>query len=122
MLRRIILISLSVIIITVSGFSQKSKSKQTFTLGTTEFLLNGSTFQIISGELHPSRIIADYWRHRILMAKAMGCDTISVSIMWNYHELEEGVFDFETGNRNLAQFFNIVQEEDLWLIVRQDHM
>ena len=52
------------------------------------------------------------------MAKAMGCNTISVYIMWNYHEQEEGVFDFETGNRNLAQFFNIVQEEGLWLIVR----
>ena len=118
MLRRILLISLSVILITVSGFSQKSKTKQTFTLGTTEFLLDGNPFQIISGELHPSRIPADYWRHRIQMAKAMGCNTISVYIMWNYHEQEEGVFDFETGNRNLAQFFSIVQEEGLWLIVR----
>ena len=118
MLRRVLLISLSVIFITVSGFSQKAKTRQTFTLGTTEFLLDGNPFQIISGELHPSRIPADYWRHRIQMAKAMGCNTISVYIMWNYHEQEEGVFDFETGNRNLAQFFNIVQEEGLWLIVR----
>lgn len=118
MLRRILLIGLSVILITVSGFSQKSKTKQTFALGTNEFLLDGNPFQIISGELHPSRIPADYWRHRIQMAKAMGCNTISVYIMWNYHEQQEGIFDFETGNRNLAQFFNIVQEEDLWLIVR----
>ena len=118
MLRRILLISLSVILITVSGFSQKAKAKQTFALGTTEFMLDGNPFQIISGELHPSRIPADYWRHRIQMAKAMGCNTISVYIMWNYHEQEEGVFDFETGNRNLAQFFNLVQEEGLWLIVR----
>ena len=118
MLRRILLISLAVIFITVSGFSQKAKAKQTFTLGTSEFLLDGSPFQIISGELHPSRIPAEYWRHRIQMAKAMGCNTISVYIMWNYHEQEEGVFDFETGNRNLTQFFNIVQEEGLWLIVR----
>lgn len=118
MLRRILLINLAVIFITVSGFSQKTKAKQTFTLGTSEFLLDGSPFQIISGELHPSRIPAEYWRHRIQMAKAMGCNTISVYIMWNYHEQEEGVFDFETGNRNLAQFFNIVQEEGLWLIVR----
>jgi beta-galactosidase len=52
------------------------------------------------------------------MAKAMGCNTISVYIMWNYHELQEGVFDFETGNRNLGEFLKIVQEEDLWLIIR----
>ncbi len=118
MLRRILLISLSVIFITVSGFSQKAKSKQTFSLGTTEFLLDGNPLQIISGELHPSRIPAEYWRHRIQMAKAMGCNTISVYIMWNYHEQQEGVFDFETGNKNLAQFFSIVEEEGLLLIVR----
>jgi beta-galactosidase GanA len=39
-------------------------------------------------------------------------------IFWNYHEKEEGIFDFETGNRNLAQFFRIVQEEEMWLLVR----
>ncbi|MBK7134008.1 MAG: beta-galactosidase [Bacteroidales bacterium] len=52
------------------------------------------------------------------MAKAMGCNTISVYIFWNYHESEEGVYDFETGNHNLKEFFRIVQEEDMWLIVR----
>jgi beta-galactosidase len=52
------------------------------------------------------------------MAKAMGCNTISVYIMWNYHELQEGVYDFESENRNLAEFFKIVAEEELWLIVR----
>lgn len=36
------------------------------------------------------------------MAKAMGCNTIAAYIMWNYHELSPGVFDFKTGNRNMA--------------------
>ena len=118
MIRRIVLISLSVILLTVTGFSQKARSKHSFALGTTEFLLDDSPFQIISGEMHPSRIPADYWQHRIRMAKAMGCNTISVYIMWNYHEQEEGVFDFETGNRILSRFFKLVEEEGLWLIVR----
>jgi beta-galactosidase len=108
----------TVIFLTASGFSQKLRTRHTFTLGTTEFMLDGNPFQIISGEMHPSRIPSDYWRHRIQMAKAMGCNTISVYIMWNYHELQEGVFDFESRNRNLSEFFNIIQEEDLWLIIR----
>lgn len=116
--RRIILTLLTVIFLAASGFSQKQRTSHTFTLGTSEFILDGSPFQIISGEMHPSRIPSEYWRHRIQMAKAMGCNTISVYIMWNYHELQEGVFDFETGNRNLSEFFKIVQEEDLWLIIR----
>jgi beta-galactosidase GanA len=101
-----------------SAIAEAQKGKHTFTLGTTEFLLDGLPMQIISGEMHPARIPAEYWRHRIQMAKAMGCNTISAYIFWNYHESEEGVYDFTTGNHNLAEFFRIVQEEELWLIVR----
>src|SRR3972149_189317 len=92
--------------------------RHTFALSPPDFRLDGKPFQIRAGEVHPARIPAEYWRHRIQMAKAMGCNTISAYIFWNYHEAEEGVYDFETGNHNLAEFFRIVQEEDLWLIVR----
>lgn len=118
MSKKLILTFLTVILFTMAGFSQKQRPKHTFTLGTTEFLLDGNPFQIISGEMHPSRIPANYWQNRIQMAKAMGCNTIGVYIMWNYHELQEGVFDFESENRNLSAFFKIVQDEGLWLIVR----
>jgi len=98
--------------------AQAQKAKHTFTLGTSEFLLDGQPFQIISGEMHPARIPAEYWLHRIKMAKAMGCNTISAYIFWNYHESEEGVFDFTTGNHNIAEFIKIVREEEMWLILR----
>jgi len=100
----------------VTGFSQKGK--HTFEFSETEFLLDKKPFQIISGEMHPARIPVEYWRHRIQMAKAMGCNTISAYIFWNFHESQEGVYDFETENHNLAQFFQIVQEEEMFLIVR----
>lgn len=89
-----------------------------FKLDKSEFLLDGKPFQIISGEMHPARIPAEYWRHRIQMAKAMGCNTIAAYVFWNYHEVEPGVFDFQTGNRNIAQFIKIVQEEGMWLMLR----
>jgi beta-galactosidase len=94
------------------------KVKHTFKLSPAEFLLDDQPFQIISGELHPSRIPENYWRHRIQMAKAMGCNTISAYIFWNYHEAEEGVFDFTTGNKNLSEFIKAVQDEEMWLILR----
>ena len=118
MYKQLILTILTVVVFTTSGSSQKQRSKHTFVLGTSEFLLDGNPFQIISGEMHPARIPSQYWRHRIQMAKAMGCNTISAYIFWNYHESEEGVFDFKSDNHNLGEFFRIVQEEDLWLIVR----
>jgi beta-galactosidase len=106
-----------ILFLTVSTI-QGQKEKHTFSLGTSEFLLDGQPFQIIGGEIHPARIPAEYWRHRIKMAKAMGCNTISAYIFWNYHESEEGVYDFTTGNHNLREFFKIVQEEGMWLILR----
>jgi beta-galactosidase len=97
---------------------QAQKPNHTFKLGTSEFLLDGQPFQMISGELHPARIPEEYWRHSIKMAKAMGCNTISAYVFWNFHESEEGVYDFTTNNHNLAEFFKVVQEEGMWLILR----
>jgi beta-galactosidase len=113
------LLSLTIIVfLTITATAQKQKAKHTFSLSPSEFILDGGPFQIISGEMHPARIPAEYWRHRIKMAKAMGCNTISVYIFWNYHESEEGIFDFTTENHNLGEFIKTVQDEDMWLIVR----
>jgi beta-galactosidase len=92
----------------IAAPAQKS---HTFALSAADFLLDGAPYQIISCELHPSRIPAEYWSHRIRMARAMGCNTISVYLFWNYHEPVEGKFDFTTGNRHVAQFTKLVQAE-----------
>jgi beta-galactosidase len=92
--------------------------KHTFALGGDEFLLDGKPFQIISGEMHPGRIPAEYWKHRIQMAKAMGCNTISAYLFWNHHEATEGIYDFHTGNRNISRFIATAAEEGMWVIIR----
>jgi len=92
--------------------------KNTFVLGNDNFLLNGKPFQIISGELHYSRIPRPYWRHRLQMAKAMGFNTIATYVMWNFHEKQKGVFDFESEERNLNAFINLAKEEGLYVILR----
>ncbi|MDM8003991.1 MAG: beta-galactosidase [Bacteroidota bacterium] len=92
--------------------------RHTFTLGKDEFLLDGKPFQIISGEIHPGRVPAEYWRHRIQMAKAMGCNTISAYLFWNHHESTEGIYDFRTGNRDISRFIDIAAEEGMWVIIR----
>ena len=113
------ILRLLIVFLIITTFSVNAqKPKHTFKLGTSEFLLDGQPFQIISGEIHPARIPAEYWRQRIKMAKAMGCNTISAYIFWNYHESEEGVYDFSTWNHNIREFIKIVQEEEMWLILR----
>ena len=98
--------------------AQADKKPHVFSLGRSEFLLDGKPYQIISGEMHPARIPKEYWRHRIQMAKAMGCNTIAAYVFWNYHELTEGNFDFKTGNRDIAEFVRICREENMWVLFR----
>ncbi len=94
------------------------KGSHHFKMDSTQFYLDGKPFQIISGEMHYSRIPKEYWRHRIRMAKAMGCNTIATYVFWNYHETEKGKFDFKSENRELTRFIEIVKEEGMWLLFR----
>lgn len=89
-----------------------------FTLGKTDFLLDGRPFQIISGEMHPARIPREYWLQRIRMAKAMGCNTIAVYVFWNYLETAPGIWDLTTGNRDIAAFIRLCKTEGLWVLLR----
>ncbi len=111
-----LLLSLSVCI--TKSNAQTPASRHSFTLSANDFLMDGKPFQIISGEMHPFRIPKEYWRQRIQMAKAMGCNTIAAYIFWNTHEIKPGVFDFKTENRNIAEFFRICQEEGMWALLR----
>jgi hypothetical protein len=83
-----------------------------------EFFLDGKPFQMIGGEMHPARILVEYWRHRIRMAKAMGLNTIAIYVFWNFHERAEGKFDFTSGSRNIAEFLRLAREEGVWINLR----
>jgi beta-galactosidase len=115
-MRRLALIMLVVLIAPVAALSRPAR--HTFALGEHDFLLDGRPFRIISGEMHPARIPREYWRHRVRMAKALGCNTMAVYVFWNYHEQVPGRFDFTTENRDVAQFMRIVQEEGMFVLLR----
>lgn len=88
-----------------------------FEIGDADFLLDGQRLQIRCGEIHFARVPREYWRHRLQMAKAMGLNTICAYLFWNYHEWEEGKYDW-SGQRDAAEFCRIAQEEGLWVILR----
>jgi beta-galactosidase len=100
-----------------ANLSIAQTAKHTFALGDTTFLLDSKPFQIISGEMHCTRIPRAYWRDRMKMAKAMGLNTIGTYVFWNAGEPEENQFDF-TGNNDIAEFIRIAKEEGLWVILR----
>ena len=115
-MRKVIIMSAMALLCCI-GMVQ-GQARHSFALGKSDFLLDGKPYQIISGEMHPARIPREYWKHRIQMAKAMGCNTIAAYVFWNYHEQEAGQFDFTTENRNIAEFIKLVQAEGMWVLLR----
>ena len=56
-----------------------------FTIGETDFLLDGEPFRILSGALHYFRVHPDHWADRIEKARLMGLNTIETYVPWNAH-------------------------------------
>jgi len=98
----------------MGGYGQKRHS---LSLGDSVFLLDGRPFQMISGEMHYSRIPREAWRQRMRMARAMGLNTIGTYVFWNVQEPEKGKFDF-SGNNDIAAFVRAAREEGLWVVLR----
>ncbi|SPE59552.1 conserved exported hypothetical protein [Verrucomicrobia bacterium] len=92
-------------------------AQSTFTIGPSDFLLDGKPFQIKAGEMHPARIPHEYWADRLKLMHAMGLNTVSIYVFWNQHEPREGEFNFK-GDADIAQFVRLAQQEGLWVIVR----
>jgi len=88
-----------------------------FEIGKQSFLYDGAPLVIRSGEMHFSRMPREYWRHRLEMVRALGCNTVCAYLFWNQHEPQEGQFDF-TGANDVAAYVRIAQEVGLHVILR----
>lgn len=97
--------------------SSCADSGRTFEVREGGFLLDGKPVQLICGEMHYPRIPKEYWRDRMKRARAMGLNTVSAYVFWNFHERQPGVFDFE-GQADLAEFVKIAGEEGLFVLLR----
>jgi beta-galactosidase len=92
-------------------------AQESFAVGKGQFFLNGKPFRIISGEMHYPRIPKEYWKDRLLKARAMGLNTICTYIFWNAHEARRGSFDF-SGDLDVASFIKTAQALGLHVIIR----
>ncbi|MBE0570812.1 MAG: beta-galactosidase [Ignavibacteriaceae bacterium] len=85
------------------------------------FIKNGKPFFLISGEIHYFRLDPKLWEKHLRLLKQSGANTTSTYIPWDWHEYEEGKFDF-TGEthpaRNLIKYINLCKKNGLQLIVK----
>ncbi|KFV19171.1 Beta-galactosidase, partial [Tauraco erythrolophus] len=81
------------------------------------FVKDGRPFRYISGSIHYSRVPQYYWRDRLLKMKMAGLDAIQTYVPWNYHEPQQGVYDF-SGDKDLEYFLQLANDTGLLVILR----
>ncbi len=82
------------------------------------FIINGKRTFITSGSVHFARVPKEDWRDILLKLKRSGFNTVETYVFWNYHEMQEGKFDFTTENRDLGAFLDLAKELGLYAFVR----
>lgn len=85
------------------------------------FVKNNKPHFFISGEIHYFRIKPKLWKKHLRLLKETGADAVSTYIPWDWHEIEEGVFDFEGKThpaRNLIRFIELAKKLNLEMIVK----
>ena len=111
------LLFLLLLLLPLGFIKAQSSTPGTFEAGKNAFLLNGKPYTVRAAELHYARIPRPYWDHRIKLAKAMGMNTVCIYLFWNYHEQQQGVYDF-TGQKDVAEFVRLIQKNGMNCIVR----
>ena len=81
------------------------------------FLINGKREFIASGTLHYPRVPRALWRDRLLKIKRAGFNCVETYAFWNYHESQEGKWDF-SGEKDFGAFLALIHELGMHSIVR----
>ncbi|MDQ4143484.1 MAG: beta-galactosidase [Actinomycetota bacterium] len=75
----------------------------------------------VSGEFHFWRHPQVFWEQILDTIKDLGFPAVATFLCWDFHEVEEGIFDF-TGRtapeRDIGTFLQMCQERDLEVFVR----
>ncbi|CAN6327462.1 unnamed protein product [Urochloa humidicola] len=81
------------------------------------FVKDGAPFQIVGGDVHYFRIVPEYWKDRLLRAKALGLNTIQTYVPWNLHEPEPQKWEF-TGFADIESYLRLAHELDMFVMLR----
>ncbi|TVU20442.1 hypothetical protein EJB05_36650 [Eragrostis curvula] len=81
------------------------------------FLKDGTPFQIVGGDVHYFRIVPEYWKDRLLRAKALGLNAIQTYVPWNLHEPEPQKWEF-TGFADIESYLRLAQELEMLVMLR----
>eukprot|EP01116_Phalansterium_solitarium_P004340 TRINITY_DN1532_c0_g1_i1.p1 TRINITY_DN1532_c0_g1~~TRINITY_DN1532_c0_g1_i1.p1 ORF type:complete len:820 (-),score=80.06 TRINITY_DN1532_c0_g1_i1:93-2552(-) len=88
-----------------------------FTIENDRFVQDNKEVLLLSGSIHYSRVVPQYWKDRLLRLKALGANAVQTYVPWNFHEPVQGQFDF-SGPADLVQFLQTAQDVGLLVLLR----
>ncbi|MDN5289458.1 MAG: hypothetical protein JWR38_5732 [Mucilaginibacter sp.] len=98
-------------------FPAQASAKPFIDFDSKGFLINGKRTFLASGGIDYARVPHQLWRDRLLRLKRAGFNCVEVYSFWNFHEPQEGKFDF-TGDHDLNAFLSIVKSLNMYVIAR----
>jgi len=85
------------------------------------YVLDGVKTPIYSGTLHFWRTQPRKWNDRLDDMKDAHCNTLDTYVAWNWHEPQQGKFDFNgttDSRRNLGGFLELAEKKGFHVIIR----
>ncbi len=79
--------------------------------------IEGKPTIVLCSSVFYFRIPCGEWRDRLEKVKAAGYNCIDIYFPWNFHEMEEGRWDFE-GQKDVEAYLKLAAELGLWVIAR----
>ncbi|BDI28473.1 beta-galactosidase [Capsulimonas corticalis] len=98
-------------------FPSATKAKQAIDFDGRGFLINGKRTFIASAGMEYARVPRALWRDRLLRFKRAGMNCVEVYNFWDFHEPQEGKFNF-SGDADLDAFFKLVHSLGMYAIAR----
>lgn len=82
------------------------------------FTIRGKRTILLIGTFQPSRVDPSDWDRRLGLFEDSGYNTIDCLVPWNFHEPEEGRFDFSSPTHDLPRFLRLCQKHHLFVFLR----
>jgi hypothetical protein len=129
--RRLIAVASAIVLGGIPAFAQKVSSGPppiqpagvdiVSSGGEPELRVGGVPFFVHAAQFDYFRIPHDLWARSLLRYRDLGINTIDVRIPWNWHEPQDGKFDFDghtNPNRDLRSLLGLIARMRFKLIVR----
>ncbi|MGG1615000.1 beta-galactosidase [Paenibacillus phoenicis] len=97
--------------------STRIESESVVSLSGQAVNIHGESVILLCASLFYFRIPPELWQERLQQVREAGYNCIDVYFPWNFHELQEGTWDF-TGMRDADTFLRLASEAGLWVIAR----